>query len=167
MPMTLAQFALAVGAGPKWVQNAVATLDLRFTYSEAEARVLGLARVIQATSNMPLRRAYAIAEDALASPTAAKATVVAEAPDGSVQVSVDVPRYLSTFSARVALAGKQRGRVRERPAKSAGGPIQAAREYGIDISLLESNLRRSPEQRLRLASANSDFIRGFRGKAAR
>ncbi len=46
-------------------------------------------------------------------------------------------------------------------------PIEAARAYGIDISLLLSNLRLTPEERIRKASENAEFVRSIRGKAGR
>jgi hypothetical protein len=164
--MTLEQFAVASGADPKWVKNAFAAVGAAPVYTEDEARCLGLTRVISATTGLPVRRAYAAAREALAHGDQA-AFPISEAHDGSVRITVDVPRYVSTFLTRLALARKAGERVRGRPAKRPADPIEYAREYGIDISLLESNLQRTPEERLRIASANSEFIRRFRGSASR
>lgn len=165
--MTLAQFAIAAQADPKWVQNAVATLGLYLRYTEAEARRLGLARVLNTTLGMPLRQAWEIAEDALRHPET-RDLVISESLDGSVRAVVDVTRYLSSFTAALALARrhepKSRGRpmmVRERSA------VEDAREFGIDISLIRSNMARPLETRLRDADDNADFVRAIRGKARR
>lgn len=164
--MTLAQFAVAVGADPKWIQNAIVTLGLPLAYGEVEARRLGLARVINATAGMPLKRAYHLAGQALESAAASK-LLIAESSDGSAQVTVDVPRFLSTFAARLAAARRHLPQSAGRPRVQAIDPIEAARDYGIDISLLQSNLARTPEQRLRIAGRNSEFLSRIRGKAGR
>jgi len=158
--MTLAQFAIAVGAGTKWVQNAAAALGRPIAYTEEEARRLGLARVIQGVAGMPLQRAWDLAGEALASP--AQREMIVEATDGSVRLTVDVARYLSSFAARLAVAHREQPRRRGRPARSTSDPIEAAREYGIDISLLKSNLLRTPEERLRNAGANAELVRRLR-----
>lgn len=164
--MTLKQFAVASGTDPKWVKNAFPSLGVAPVYTADEAERLGLARVISATAGLPLKRAYAAASEALTRPTET-AFPLAEAEDGSVRVTVDVTRYLSTFRTRLALARRTGERLRGRPPKGRANPIEYARQYGIDISLLESNLQRTPEERLRIASANSEFIRRFRGSASR
>jgi hypothetical protein len=163
--MTLAQFAVAVGAGTKWVQNAAAALGRPFAYTEEEARRLGLTRVIHGVAGMPLQRAWELAGEALASPRHQQ--VMAEATDGSVQVTVDVARYRSSFAARLAAARREQPQRRGRPARRAKDPVAAAREYGIDLSLLQSNLLRTPEERLRIAGANAEFARRFRGLASK
>jgi hypothetical protein len=165
--MTLAQFAIATQADPKWVQNAVATLGLYLNYSEEQARRLGLARVLNSTLGMPLRQAWDVAEDVLRHPNAREWTAT-EAPDGSVRAMVDVYRYLSSFTVALSVARcyapKARGRpmaVRERNA------VEGAREYGIDISLIRSSLARTVEERLRAADENAEFVRALRGRRGR
>lgn len=162
--MTLSQFAIAVGAEPKWVQNAAASLGRSLRYTEDEARRLGLARMIQGATGMPLPRAHEIAREALALEGRSFAL---ESVDGSVQVTIDVPRYLSTFGARLAAARREPPERRGRPARRGQDPIAVAREYGIDISLLQSNLMRTPEERIRLAGANAELVSRIRGKAGR
>ncbi|HEX8692758.1 MAG TPA: hypothetical protein VF746_10080 [Longimicrobium sp.] len=159
--MTLAQFALAAQADPKWVQNAVQTLGLYLTYSEEEARRLGLARVLGATLGMPLRQAWEVAAEALEHPHE-RALVVAESPDGSVQAVVDVLRYLSSFTVALSRAQTYVPRAPGRPVVRERSAVEAGREYGIDISLIESNLQRTPAERLRLASDNAELVRALR-----
>jgi len=155
--MTLAQFAIAVGAGTKWVQNAAAALGRPFAYTEDEARRLGLARVIQSVAGMPLQRAWEMAGEALASPSAQK--VVVESADGSVQMSVDVRRYLSTFTALLRRAYSHEPRRRGRPARSSRW---TAKSYGLDVSLIDANLRRPLAERLREADEAAEMMNRFR-----
>lgn len=158
--MTLAQFAIAVGAGTKWVQNTAAALGRPIEYGAEEARRLGLARTIQSVAGMALPRAVEIADAALSS---SEPVFAVQSVDGSVELSVDVERYLSTFGARLALARREQPQRRGRPARrETGDPIAAAREYGIDISLLQSNLMRTPEERLRNAGENAELVRRIR-----
>ena len=164
--MTLKQFAVAVGADTKWIKNAIAALGLSRSYGIEEACRLGLARVIHRTSGIPLKGAYEVACTILANHAAGQ-HVIAEAADRSVQVTVDLPRYLSTFHTRLALAQRQRDLRRGRPPRPHPDPIRFAQEYGIDVSLLQSHLQRTPDERLRIGSANAEFIRQFRGTAAR
>ena len=164
--MNLSEFAIAVGASPKWVQNAAAALGRPLDYGEAEALRLGLARMIHETVGTPLLRAHEIAGDALTTDGDGP-RVLLESPDGSVQVTIDVARYRSTFGARLAVARREQPQRRGRPPHPSRGPIATAREYGIDISLLQSNLLRTPEERIRLAGANAEFIARIRGKAGR
>jgi hypothetical protein len=160
--LTLAQFAIAAQADPKWVQNAVATLGLYLRYTEAEARRLGLSRVLNTTLGMPLRQAWEIAEDALRHPEA-RDLIVSESLDGSVRAAVDVTRYLSSFTAALALARrhepKSRGRplmIRERSA------AEEADAFGLDLSLYRANRWRSLEERARELDENADTMNFFR-----
>ncbi len=43
------------------------------------------------------------------------------------------------------------------PARLSSDALDAAREYGIDLTLLVANLRRTPEQRLRQLDAMLDL----------
>jgi hypothetical protein len=154
--MTLAQFAIAVGAGTKWVQNAAAALGRPLAYTEEEARRLGLARVLQSVAGMPLQRAWELACEALASPS--KHTVLAESADGSVQVSVDVRRYLFTFTALLRQASAHEPRRRGRPSVNRW----TAESYGLDISQIDANLRRPLAERLREADDAAELMNRFR-----
>lgn len=158
--MTLAQFAVAVGADPKWVQNAAAGLGRPVEYTVKEARHLGLVRVLQSTLGVPLRAADQMAGAALRE--GADELTVREAPDGSVRVVVDVRRYLSTFTAALsrALSGYE-PRARGRPMVRERG-VAAARAYGMDLSLLQASLRRTPAERIRQLDADMEFLRTLR-----
>lgn len=148
--MTLAQFALAVNADPKWVQNAWAAFQRYPRYSVEEARIVGLARLIHSTAGTALRTAYDQAEAALATKPPAPA-VVAESPDGGVRVVVDVWRYLCTFTAWLSRAYTHEPARRGRPMVREPWERWSAEEYGLDLSLIEANMKRPLEQRIREA----------------
>lgn len=145
--MTLAQFALAVNADPKWVQNAWTSFRRAPRYTVEEARTVGLARLIHLTAGTALQLAYELAERALATnpPTA---TVVAESPDGSVRMVVDVWRYLCTFTAWLSRARTHEPVRRGRPLAREPWERWSAEEYGLDLSLIDANQRRPLDQRI-------------------
>ena len=41
-----------------------------------------------------------------------------------------------------------------------------AEAFGVDLTLIDSQLRRTPEERIRLASENAEFVRAVQGAAA-
>lgn len=45
---------------------------------------------------------------------------------------------------------------------SESDPLKAAREYGLDLSLLQANLRRTPAERLRQLDAMLSFVHRVR-----
>lgn len=164
--MTLAQFALAAQADPKWVQNAVQTLGLYLTYSEEEARRLGLARVLGATLGTPLRQAWEVAAAALEHPRE-RELVVAESPDGSARVVVDVYRYLSSFTGALAVARRREPRSRGRPVVRERNAAEEARAFGLDLSLYQANRLRSLDERARELDENAEAMNYFLRKAGR
>jgi hypothetical protein len=161
--MTLGQFAVAVGASPRWVLNAVARLGLHRRYNEPLARRMALCRFISEAAHTPLPDALRLADRALR-----------EADPGStwrlegkagVSLVVDLPRFFTAYGANLALAlnaygEKPRGR---RPSRR-GSAIERARAYGIDVSLLDSALRRTPEERGRRVAEDMAFLSEIRGK---
>jgi hypothetical protein len=144
------------------VQNARAVLRLRGPYTEQGARRLGLAREMHEATAMPLRRAWRLAQDALAV-WPGQREWVHEGREASARIVVDLTRYLSNYASRLSLARtryaeRRRGRRPRRPRD----PIAAARAYGVDISLLVENLKRTPEERLRTLDEMSEFFRTAR-----
>ncbi|HKP76512.1 MAG TPA: hypothetical protein VJT67_13370 [Longimicrobiaceae bacterium] len=158
MKMTLAQFALAVNADRKWVLNAAAALGREFSPSEPEARRLGLARLIQQVAGKPLRTAYALAESALAS---GERSIVARSPDGSVSVRVDVSRYLRTYAQWLSRAYAHQPRRRGRPLGPRSGTRRTAESYGLDLTLIDANLRRPLAERLSEADDAAELMASF------
>ncbi len=160
--MTLGQFAVAVGASPRWVLNALARLGLPRRYDEKLARRLALARFVSAAVRTPLPEALRLAERALreADP---HDTWRLEA-RGGVTLAVDLPRFFTTYGINLALAINQYGeRTRGRRPSRRGSAIERAKAYGIDVTLLDSALRRSPEERLRMAAEDMAFWSDARG----
>ena len=160
--MTLGQYAVIVGSTPRWVQNARAVIGLRGPYTEQGARRLGLAREMHEATALPLRRTWRLAQDALAVWPGQREWVY-EGRESSVRIVVDLTRYLSNYAARLSLARtryaeRRRGRRPRRPRDL----VAAARAYGVDISLLVENLKRSPEERLRSLDEAYAFSRNAR-----
>jgi hypothetical protein len=162
--MTLGCFATAVGASPRWVLNALARLRVRRRYGEPLARRLALARFISESAQTPLPDALRIADRALRE--ADPGSTWRLEGKGGVSLVVDLPRFFTTYGANLALAlnsygEKPRGR---RPSRR-GSAIERAHAYGIDLTLIDSALRRTPEQRLRLLDENMQVMRRLRAAA--
>lgn len=161
--MTLGEFAYLLDADPKWVQNAAAALGGSLRYSLPTAQRLAVARALADTGGMPLPRAYAIAGRVLRKYGGSKAPVrVSDAAD-PVAVTVDVYRILAAVSAGLSrLCTMYAPRRRGRPTTVRRDPIRAAEEYGLDLTLLAANLRRTQAERLRQLDAMADFRRRVR-----
>lgn len=156
--MTLGQFATAVGAPKRWVQNAFQALGLPAVYTEPLARRLAFARAVKAAGGMPLRRVFPIAEDALARWPTHKTWELRD-PDGSVRVVLELERFLSDYAVRLSLsrtfyAEKRRGRPRKRRLRG----VALAKWYGVDLTLLVESLKRTPEERLRQLDEAREFF---------
>ena len=156
--MTLGQFATAVGAPRRWVQNAFQALRLPAEYSEPLARRLAFARAVKEACGMPLRRAFPLAEAALARWPAHKTWELKD-PDGAVRVVLDLERFLSDYAVRLSLSRtfygeKRRGRPRKRGLRG----IALAQWYGVDVTLLVESLKRTPEERLRQMDDLREFF---------
>jgi hypothetical protein len=160
--MTLGQFATAVGAPKRWVQNAFQALALPPRYTEPLARRLAFARAVKDACGMPLRRAFPLAADALARWPAHR-TWERREPDGAVRVVIDLERFLSDYAVRLSLsrtfyAEKRRGRPRKRSLRG----VALAKWYGVDVSLLVESLKRTPEERLRTLDQAVEELRTMR-----
>src|SRR3972149_1304330 len=97
--MTLGQYAVAVGATKRWVQNARAALRDRSPYSEPGARRLAFAKAVKEACGTPLGAIYPLAEQALAS-WPARRTWEYRPRDGAAAVTVDLERFLSDYAVR-------------------------------------------------------------------
>ena len=156
--MTLAELAHLIGAEPKWVLNVLAALEQSPRYSPTLARRLAVTHTIIEATGAPVARAFEVAEKALRSDPGSP--VVIRDQDGSAGVWIDLPRILSTFNARLSLlrttfAPRQRGR----PPARRRNALAVATEWGIDLTLLADNVRKSPEQRLRQLDVMLSFAR--------
>ncbi len=160
--MTLADFAVLVGATSRWCQNALQALGLGVRYAPDLARTLGLARLLQQHHGVALPRAMAVAERALRE--GARLSVRLDDPTGATAILVDVPRYLTQFGLRSARLGEDAPRRRGRPRSAPSGRgIAAAEAYGLDLGALRSGLRLTPAERLRQLDANQRAVAALRG----
>lgn len=158
--MTLASFAIACGADPKWVQNTARILGLRLRYTAEEARRLGLVKRLQEEIQLPLRVADRLARSALEAGGVGEATI-GEGP--TARVAIDVPRYLSDFAVRLARAlAHHEPRRRGRRHAKGGDAVARARRHGWDIGLLHSSLAATPAERIRRLDENMEFIHALR-----
>lgn len=160
--LTLGQLATAVGATPRWVLNALTRLGVPRRYAEPLARRLALARTLAEHAGTPLSDAWVLAGRALKEADPHR-TWRHESPNGAVVLSVDMPRFLTSYGARLALALNHYGeRRRGRRPRRRGTAVERARAWGIDTTLLTSALSRTPELRLRMLHENMEALRSLR-----
>jgi hypothetical protein len=153
------EFAYLIGVNPKWVHNAALRLKRPIRFSVKEAIRLSLARRVHDEFGIPLPRAVQLANDALHE--SVEGSFVVESSDAFMRLSIDMTRFLIAFNARLSWMRSQapipdRGR---KPGPIHGDALTVARTYGLDISLIQANLRRSPAERLRALDENMDFVR--------
>ena len=161
--MTLAQVAVSAGADMKWLRNSSALLRRRIRYTALDSRWWGLVRLLTESLGLPLDIAARAATAVLSDNTGAVARFGSD-PSHSASLHVDLGRYESVFLGNLSRAlvhetPKRRGRPAGR---SVGGPLAAAKRYGIDLSLLRSALERTPAERLAMLEANAAFVRGMK-----
>lgn len=160
--MTLGAFASLVGADPKWIQNAAAALEGRLAFTPTQARRLAIARALAESTGMPLLQAWEAAAEALSKFAGGREPVSIVLSDPAIGITVDVYRLLARFAARLSwLRTEYQPRRRGRPGRRRD-PVVAAKEYGLDPSLLRYNLGRSPAERLRQLDAMNTFRRRVR-----
>lgn len=165
--MTRAQFARAVRADEKWVENAARQLGRQLAYTPAEARRMGLVRVLARDFGIPLVRADALAETALRHSPETRALALVEATDGSAVLVLDLARYHSTFGVALSTAlhhasPRQRGRPRTTPRARRRDPVAVAASHGVDLTLLRESLRHTPAERLASLDENAAFAAALR-----
>ncbi len=164
--MTLGQFAYALGAPTKWVQNAWAVLQLEPVYREAELWRLALTRLLEEILGMPLKKAYAMAGDVelrISHRAGGGAGQLRLVDEDTLSVSIDWSRFAGAVLVALSQARTQyQERRRGRPPKERLHGIAAARAHGIDIGLLRSSLRRSPAERLRALDEDLAFVQRLR-----
>ncbi len=166
--MTLGEFAYVLDVDPKWLQNAAAALGRGIPYTIRAAQRLAIARALIRALGVPFPRAYVLAAGVLRRYDGSAQPVSVGDDDGMVTASVDVYRLLATVNAglarlRVMYAPRRRGR----PAEKRHDPLGRARDYGLDLTLLGANLRRTPAERLRQLDEMVEFRRRVRRAAAK
>lgn len=160
--LTLGQYAMAVGAPTRWVQNAHAVLELGPNYTPEGARRLAFARLLKEGAGMPLVDGHPLAAPALAQWPRERTWTLA-GPDGAAVVTVDLERFLSDCNVRLSLARSWYAeRRRGRPPTRRRRGVEWAKWYGEDVTLFESTLRRTPAERLRVLEDNLAFIKSIR-----
>lgn len=161
--MTLSEFAYLLNVSPKWVQNTAVVLGREFRYDLPTARRVAVARALAEALELPIARAYAMAGDVLERYDGSRRPVSVSTPDGVVDVQVDVYRILAAvYTGLSRMRTNYAPRLRGRPTAERRDPIRAAAEYGLDLTLLAANLRRTPAERLRQLDAMVDFRRRVR-----
>lgn len=163
--MRLAEFALLVDANPKWVLNTRALLGRGVRYSVEVAERLALVRLLNREFGIQLPTAWQLAGKALTQ-TAAGEVFEERSEGGLVTLRIDV-RGLGAVVAtrRSQLATMHQPRRAGRKSKSARDPVENARQYGLDLSLLQANLNRTPMQRIRQLDGMAAFTKRVRRKA--
>lgn len=159
MPVRLAEFSIVVDAPPKWVLNTRALLRDKSAYSAEAAERLALIRELNRDFGIELRQARAIADEALAAP---RDSVVRA---GVVRILVDIPRLRSAITTRLSQLRIHHARRRagRKPRRIAA--ITAAKRYGLDITLLQANLMRTPTERLRQLDGMMAFSAAVKRKS--
>jgi hypothetical protein len=157
--MRLAEFALLVDADPKWVLNTRALLGRGVRYSVEAAERLALVRQLNREFGMPLPAAWQLAGRALAQ-SDAEGAFEERSGDGLLALRIDVRGLRAAVATRRSQfatmheprrAGRKRKRVRD--------PIEHARWYGLDLTLLQANLDRTPKQRIRQLDGMAAFVK--------
>ena len=168
--MTRAQFARAIAADEKWVENTARQLGRALRYTPAEARWLGLVRVLARDFGVPVARAGALARSALRHPPGTRSVRLAVTDDGTVALELDLARHHSTCSAAISAALHQMGpRRRGRPPARVRrhDPVAAAAAHGVDVTTLRENRRRSPAELLERLDEDAAFVSALRPTAPR
>jgi hypothetical protein len=175
--LTLKEFALAVGAEPKWVLNAKPRLGRAIAYTAADAEWLRLTRTLNRDLRIPMRFAAELARAALgqsvwddvdgacAQPavapdgrvrsitrTSRSVVCVAAARTEGVRLTIDLRRQQATFAAALASAitfgeARRPGRKRRAPAHFRAA-IGRAWRLKINVGLLRARARRAEGARL-------------------
>ena len=158
--MTLAEFAHVLAVDRKWILNALAALDLPADYSLALARRLAVMRAIHEATGIALLPSFALAERGLGAYEGDEALVVVRTDGDSVTLTLDIHRILSSFSVRLStlrtiFAPRQRGRPSSRL-----DPLEAAADWGTDLTLIAHNLAKTAAERIRQLDAMAAFAHG-------
>ncbi len=166
--MTRTQFAFAVAADEKWVENSARLLGRRLKYTPVEAMWLGLVWVFNQDVGLPLARSNELALEALGYDPHTRVAVLGGREGSVAGISVDVARYHSTYAASLSAAieiGGAKRRGRPRPVATKRGKraaLECAARYGVDIDLLLAGLRLPVAERLRVADENAAFVMALR-----
>jgi hypothetical protein len=169
--MTPAQFALAVGADVKWIQNARRILGRAVRSDPSEARWLGLVHELHGVLGCPLSEAAAIADEALTAPIGQRTVRIHLGGTGRVELTIDLWRDLTTHLALLSRARVMPPIDRRGRPSSTKPPTRSIRalavEYGVDVGRLRAGLGRSVAERLTRLDDNVAFIAAGRASLAK
>ncbi len=169
--MTRSQFAAAVGADEKWVENTARILELQLEYNRGEAVWFGLVRLFNDDVGVSLSRAAELANEALGRDPHSPSAIVGKTESSNAGITIDLARYFSSFgvslSTALTLGGpRRRGRRRSTVAKGGRAVLEDAARYGVDLDLLREGLKAPVAQRMRSADENAAFVSSMRASAA-
>ena len=168
--MMRSHFAIAVGAPPKWIDNALRQLDRATANTPDEARWLGLVHTLHTDVECSLRMAAALADQVLDKRNTERFVHLSVGEEQRFEVVVDLWRDHTIHLARLSLAlerpvTERRGRPR---AKSTRGLVrERAAAYGVDVARLEEGRHRTVEQRLTRLDENIAFLNAARLSSAK
>lgn len=165
--MTLGELAVGIGSTPKRVINTLNALGGRRKYTDALAARLAITLAVHDSTGIPIRRAFQLAATALRDYSGAAEPVVVRARSAHAGVVVDVRRILSECATRLSAARTLGTPARGRPRGRRDAPLRAAEEWGLDLSLMRTNLALTPEDRLRQLDGMAAFSRDVRRRARR
>lgn len=169
--MTRSQFALALNADEKWVENAARLLGLSLSYTPTETLWIGLLRIFNHNVGLSLARSAELATETLRHAPSTREVRLGEytrQAASAVSVVLDVARYHSQHNAALSSALVLGGaRRRGRPSKKVerGDAMARAIEYGVDVGALREGLRESPATRLERLEQNAAFVAAMRTSA--
>lgn len=162
--MTLAEFAQLLGTSPKWVLNAVSALGLSRDYARERARQLCITKALLDAGVGSLQEAFVLARRTLTAWRGdAQPVTVPLSANGDIALTVDVYRLLAALSVRESVMRESYAPLaRGRPRAVVSDPLADARDWGLDLSLLRDNLRKSPLERLRQLDRMRAFARNVK-----
>ncbi len=165
--LTREQFALAAGADEKWIENSARQLGCQLARTPAEARWLGLVRLLARDFEIPIARAGKLAELSLSHRPATTELTLVQSAGSVVALVVNLARYHSTFIASLSAAlhhatPRRRGRPATELSGRAHDPVADAAAYGVDVSLLRESLRRTPAELLQSLDEDVAFLADIR-----
>ena len=160
--MTPAQFALAVGATPKWINNTRSILGLKLRLGPEAAHALSLIHQLHRALACSLARAAEFAAQVLRAPLHQRELRIALDDQGRMELVIDLWRDSTLHLARLSLAitrppVEQRGRpsTRKQPRQRA---VTRAIAYGVDVTRLREGRGRSVGERLVRLDENAAFL---------
>jgi hypothetical protein len=162
--MTRNQFAMAVNADEKWVENTAQILGLSLNFNSSDVTWMGLVRVFNHDMGFHLVRSAELATEAMEYAPEAREVALGRSHVHEGAVLLDVARYHSlrnaSLSAGLSFGGPRRRGRRARPV--GGDALSRARKYGVDVDALRVGLADSPAIRLARLEQNAEFVDAMR-----